>query len=200
MKIALSELKKFIREALEEKSVTTKSSKISERDNKWNFFHVSTKDLGDKFTFTPRIPKSPYEDMHGVPIEDTITKRTSWAPSIKKALEALPSEFYYREKLYVYAVENFSRALVPDFEDCPSGPEGNEYGPGFIWKKYAEEYLSDEEQEDAEIRKTSLRHCVPDSLDTQEMWSLGPVTGTKIGEIVDGKFVPKQNKTTKRKD
>lgn len=165
-------------------------------EGNWNYFHLSEKDLGDEFEFTPRLPRSPYTDMQGNVIEDMSTPRISWAISIQDAIFALNDLSV--SDAYVYAVYD-----IPEMHDCeehirsrkaPSSPD-NEYGPGFSWEKYKNYVEGTLKKKVTEKFKTKkLQGCVPDALDTHEIWSLSSITGNKIGFIKHGKFIPSESK------
>jgi hypothetical protein len=179
-------IKQYIKEVLLE------APQINELNN-WNYFHISLKDLGNNFLFTPRIPKNPYKDINDDIIEDITTKRTSWSTSINRAIYAISGDSGLIGTAYVYATNDIGNFIDPSetFYDCPSGPDGNEYGYGFIWKKYEDELKNIGQK----INKNDkLKHCVPDVVDTLEVWALQPVKGKKIGTIENGKFIPHNKK------
>jgi hypothetical protein len=158
------------------------------------FFHISSKDLGEKFTFTPRLPNAPFSNPHDLSIaEDTHTLRTSWAPSIEDAAEALQGSGVHKTNMrlldgcYVYSVANLPGKIDTEkkFNKCPSSPD-NEYGQEFSRKQYAawrglKQYSPEIEDE--------LTYCVPDAPETHELWATKPVTARKIGYIDNGKLV-----------
>lgn len=161
--------------------------------SKHKWYHLSEKDLGDKFTFTPRWPNAPYVDDNGDIIEDDFTKRSSWAPSIQKALEALPDN----GPSVVYNVYVVGRLpgdvdLADTFEDCPESPK-NPYGEDFEtikWKTWAHDvgvpFKLTEPPQDAPRRARSapkaLAKCVPDAKRTGEHWATKPVIAKRVAK------------------
>lgn len=168
--------------------ISEDASDIDKIELEWMWFHVSSKDLGDEFTFTPRIPRNPYQDINQDTIEDTRTPRTSWAPSIRKALDALGT--VYVRNAYIYAVHDLPGEvnIQDEFEECP-GNAGNEYGPDFIWKRY-EDYVEKLTKKDLgpADKADELEKCVPDVRDTEEQWATASVKGRKVGVISNGKI------------
>lgn len=156
---------------------------------KW--FHLSSKNLGDTFEFVPRIPRSPFEDNEGVVIEDTITDRTSWAPSVEKAMEAITSDGVF----HIYAVENLPGDvdLKKEIPKCTKRvgsdkmPYGYDYSfSDFVSKKYpnwpAEFDLTDKQELQLKRDfKKKLKKCVPDAEKTKEHWATKPVVAKRVG-------------------
>lgn len=177
MRISIGDLRILIKEEL---NVTS-----------GGWYHLSFKDLGDEFVFTPRIPLTPYQDIDQDVIEDDHTKRTSWAPSIHDAVKAL--EYVSgRTSVYVYYTDDLPGEvdLQQTFDDCPASPD-NDYGEKFNkknWLSYTEKHagrkLTADEIDD------EFTACVPDALATKEHWATEPVTAKKIGTYRSGKFVP----------
>lgn len=175
MRISIGQLKTLIREGAE--------------NDGW--YHLSINDLGPTFRFTPRRPRSPYVDRDDMVIEDQHTERTSWAPSIAMALQAIEAERSRIKKYYVYFTPSLPGEidLQDTFDDCPSNP-GNEYGPEFMlkpWKRWVKSTTGrDLTFDDAE---DDLATCVPDAPQTGEHWATGPVTATRLGYLSSGKLV-----------
>ncbi len=156
-----------------------------------SFVHLSIKDLGETFTFTPRNPAAPYIDIEDRTIEDDFTKRSSWAPSIVKAKEALEGLFGERKPLFVYSTDKLPGDvdLADEFDNCPNSP-GNDYGPDFLMSKWRD-YVADAPpkiQKKAVTAKGSphrvqvaFKKCVPDATRTKEHWATKPVTAKRIG-------------------
>lgn len=165
-----------------------------------NWFHLSKVDLGEEFEFTPRIPTSPFEDPNGI-IEDDVTKRTSWAPSITDAIYAIGSSARIVNNWYIYALEKLPGEvdLQDEFKKCDKrvGSPKNHYGVDFSYAEY-EDQIWDEYAKDpgrrtpaeAEAMKNRVRHdlkkCVPDANKTGEHWATKPVIARKIGTINKG--------------
>lgn len=164
------------------------------------YFHISSNDLGEEFTFTPRLPRTPmYDDDEApgpYPIEDMHTRRSSWASSIVDALRALAMDHLLVQGrgAYVYGIDKLPGEVdtYAEIDNCPHSPPDNDYDEWFSRSKYAK-WLSKEFDEN--IKPThpgiedELDHCVPDARVTHEFWATGPVTARKIGEIVDGELV-----------
>lgn len=180
------------------------------------YFHLSSKDLGPQFTFTPRLPNEPFRDDDDVPIEDFHTLRTSWAPSIEKATNALDS---LKDVMYVYYVPSLPGRvdLRKELPKCPKSPK-NPYGRDFSsrkWKEWHDPGFGDKAFPDptdkpkssfrqrivmknglADELQDELTNCVPDVVDTREVWATEPVTATKLGSLHNashlrpGRFIP----------
>ena len=162
-----------------------------------NWYHLSAKDLGEEFTFTPRIPYSPFE-AHGGVIEDDITERTSWAPSIEAALGAIGPQSHINKEWFIYAVPNLPGEvdLQDEFQSCDDrvGSPGNEYGIDWSYDKYEDQIWDDiaaspdrRTPEEANAMKSKikqdLKKCVPDAPQTGEHWATEPAVAKKIGVI-----------------
>ena len=164
---------------------------------KGGWYHLSINYLGEKFTFSPRLPNSPYVGEGGHVIEDDFTKRTSWASSIKDALNALgagPSDMY-RELHFVYHTSTLPGDvdLEDEFEHAPESP-GNKYGTDFNlekWVDWATKHTPDKKELQKKIAPpnpsvkapAALKKLVPDAPETHEHWATKPVTATLIGKI-----------------
>lgn len=164
---------------------------------KW--FHLSARNLGDKFEFTPRLPRTPYTDDQGNVIEDSITKRTSWAPSIEKAIDAIGMEGTY----YIYAVKNLPGDV--DLEDeipkCSKrvGTEKKPYNADYDYVTYVEKNMNDpdwakhitldQQRKFLKRFKKDIKNCVPDAEDTKEHWATKPVVAQLIGIYKNKKAV-----------
>lgn len=182
-------MKKLLREYVQTvlREVEEDEDAVRALENRYGVFHISSQDLGDRFTFTPRLPSTPMRDENGDVIEDMTTLRTSWAPRIWRALSALGGA--QRQTMYIYAVEKLPKQVFPsaDPDECPSSEPDNEYGPGFVWKDYqgyVEKIIKrglTQADKDRELTK-----CVPDVEETEEIWSTGPVTAQKVGIIQKG--------------
>lgn len=166
-------LREYIRQILKEDDFVTGRPK-------WiKFFHISKKDLGKEFTFTPRLPSTPAKNGSEI-IEDTITLRTSWATTIVDALEALNFDF---GDGVIYGVKNLPGDvdLENEFEKrAPkvSKPEGNWYDIGWDRKKYRKETGKDQDEVDQDLKK-----LVPDAPETHEHWATKTVTAHRVGRI-----------------
>lgn len=122
---------------------------VSQVEEIFKYFHLSAKKLnGNKpFTFTKRVPKSPFEN-DGRVIEDDFTKRISLATRIKDATDALSG--VYSDFFYVYAADVESRVgddvrAIPldlKFQICKDNldMEDNEYGQGYDFRKFLTKY------------------------------------------------------------
>jgi hypothetical protein len=173
--------------------VGRKIHEIGERPEWANFIHLSSNDLGAEFTFTPRIPRQPFQDIHGDPIEDTITKRTSWAKEPADAVDAISP--ITSATMYIYGVES-----LPGEVDCEdeydshckddleyektyhwNGGEENivKYGTGWTARDYATNAFK--EPADSDTVKDDLELCVPDAPDTNEFWATQPVNAKQVG-------------------
>src|SRR5260221_597126 len=178
MRVRLSDLKSLIVEA--------SSSELMDG----GFVHLSQTDLGPTFTFTPRRPTEPFRDINQDFIEDPITKRTSWALSIRGALDALTGMYAFHQPLYVYWTDVLPGEvdLEDEFDEYPSSPK-NKYGVGFEldkWEDYVHDMTGTEPTEDDV--NAELNNCVPDSKDTHERWALDPVEAHRVGYYMSGEF------------
>ena len=77
--------------------------KVTDIEQEFDFFHISTKKLGDTFLFTPRIPDTPFTDSYDDIIEDNFTERVSLAKTIKGCLDAINDEDV--DGYYIYAIK-----------------------------------------------------------------------------------------------
>jgi len=162
---------------------------LDKKYKNYNWYHLSQNDLGASFTFIPRIPKHPMNANGGM-IEDDFSVRTSWAPDIKSALDALYGAIGEDKVLYVYATNKLPGEVdvEKNFDDAPSSP-GNEYGEDFDVNKFVrwgkEEGLSQELLEPPEGAEAirALKGQVPDSPKTHEHWATEPVKAIKIGML-----------------
>lgn len=173
MRITVRKLKALLRET-------------NELEN-YKYYHLSGKNLGSEFTFTPRTPRFPYEDDNGDVIEDDFTPRVSWAKSIDDALKALKPN--NEGTFFVYAVDSLPGHV--DVEEAsqngPSSP-GNDYGPDFTLKKYIDWAT----ENDVEVHRkgstiVDVENCVPDAEETQEQWATEPVNARQVGIIYNSR-------------
>lgn len=154
-------------------------------------YHLSDTFLGEKVVLTPRIPRTPFEDMNGEIIEDTITPRVSLAPTLSKSFVALGREFEFDG--FVYGVPNDWEVVIPWHNDRPKSP-GNPYGPNPYGPNFTLEYYLDwlKSKKLPRPTKRDLRnlfwHLVPDAKSTKEVWSLKPVPVVLLGQIHRNKF------------
>ncbi len=188
----------------------TKWLSVERAESIFKFFHLSANFLDrEVFTFTPRIPDTPFEDDHGAIIEDDFTKRISLAPTIKDALNAIA----HNPPLYVYAVD-FKETSSDDVDvidvsqfDGPSykTPEGKEqrYNINFTLGDYIEDRGGKETvvvnpshhaignywgnsfgpKKLKKPYKDEFRYAVPDARSTHEAWSLQPITMVYLGRL-----------------
>jgi hypothetical protein len=119
---------------------------FTDLDKLFNAFHVSSELLDNKeFTFTPRVPKGPYNDINGMHIEDDFTPRVSIGPTVGMCLKALEgsSGFLYAADFKLIRTDdvelhNLGQKFFPKCVKTLSGPN-NTYGPGgFNLLKFAE--------------------------------------------------------------
>lgn len=153
-------------------------------ENEYDFFHISTTKLGNKFIFNPRIPEMPFTDDEGDIIEDNFTYRISLAKTIKNCLEAITDEEV--DGYYVYGVKidsmDFNKLLDLSNVDCPIG-----YGEDFVLR----DWLDDNNIEgkyysvgDLPIEyRDKFYGCVPDVVNTNEFWYLGDLDMEYLGEV-----------------
>jgi len=168
MFLTIAKLRSLIREGIEED---------------FKYFHLSSKDLGETFTFTPRLPRFPYVDDNQDVIEDDFTPRVSWAKSVDDALKALhPNDSGI---FYVYAVNSLPGHVDVEetSENGPSSPE-NDYGPDFVLSKY----INWATENDVEVYKKGntiidVEDCVPDAEETHEQWATKPITAKQVAII-----------------
>ena len=180
MRVTLRELRHIIREEL------------NKNYGNYRWYHLSQKDLGPSFTFTPRQPRFPQSGPHGMTIEDDFTERTSWAPNIERAIEALGASIDRTGTLYIYATNKLSGEVdvEENFLDAPASPD-NEYGEQFDVMKFmdwAEEegYPKDMLRAPPESKHSAIRALkgqVPDSPETHEHWATKPVKAKMIGTL-----------------
>jgi len=167
------------------------------------WYHLSKNDLGEEFEFTPRQTTSPYMGQDGTVIEDDFSLRTSWAPTVNKALEALEAlqDMHGRNRtLHVYYTKSLPGKvdLEKKMEKCPSSP-GNEYGEDFSTRKWRE--WVDDTGDPKQVKKTrtpaprtrssvpiAFKGCVPDADKTDEVWATKPLVAKRVGYVVAGVF------------
>ena len=166
---------------------------VNERADRWNYYHLSSKDLGETFTFTPRIPNDPYMDDDENPIEDIVTKRTSWARSLRKCWQALGNE--EGVAYYVYATDNLGSGHVDvcaEFGKCRDGL--GQYGQRYDIRWNMQDYIDSIRKNHGEtltkkqVMYGDLFRCVPDADETGEQWATTPVTAKRIGTFKNGRF------------
>ena len=174
---------------------------ISDLDNTYDYFHLSWDRYhinpdGVTFTFTPRVPDTPYGYEVGT-IEDDFTNRVSLSDSIINCLYALP-EGVGSEKWYIYGYKGDASNILDTrktFKNCPIG-----YGKDFDLNVWISSLPMDEQKEineqiskldivnisDLPIKYRNMFHgCVPDANDNVEFWSLEPITMKYLGYISD---------------
>lgn len=161
------------------------------KKQQYKYYHLSSKDLGEEFTFTPRIPRKPFENEDGDVIEDDFTPRISWARDIEGALQAIPD---LGQEFFVYATNDLPGKVdvAAQVQNCPAVKQpGNEYDEGdyFSLKKW-KDFASKIEPKVVAPAQTSkrktpigLEKCVPDAKDTKEVWATKPVTASCIGIV-----------------
>lgn len=183
IKEALTEASKKVYQEEDEVSI-----RLIERHFQW--FHLSFHDA-PTITLKLHTPLEPYYDgADGSVIEDNFTKRSSVAPSIKKALEALQSERSYT--IYVGDIKGWGGDdmnpvnLAAKHKDCPKS-KGNPYNTEFSYKQWFDSLPEDEQVKvDRHERNTGnlppdFEGCVPDAKQTKEHWLLEPDTLINIG-------------------
>lgn len=170
----------------------------------FKYFHISISELNrdQPFTFTPRVPSSPYGDINGNTIEDDFTNRVSLAPSVDKAIEALeldPSEVGDYE---LYAIDFLeinddnikSVDLKAHLNKCPHTSD-MPYNSNFSMKKW----LLDKGENIPKIKnrigvgpsnlpekwKNQFYGCVPDAGKTSELWAVYPIKMYHIGRLLN---------------
>jgi len=151
IKIKLTESKKLKKSYEDDEFDISDVDKIpvSEVEEIFKYFHLSTKKLNDDepFTFNPRVPKNTFEN-DGRVIEDNFTKRISLATRIKDAADSLSG--VYSNFYYVYAADVESRVgddvkAIPldiKFQICKKNldMEDNEYGQEYDFRKFLRQY------------------------------------------------------------
>lgn len=174
----------------------------------FDYFHLSAHKLSkdDSFTFTPRLPRHPYEDDEGNIIEDDFTKRVSVAKTIDDALTSIEGQTKPGEWLFVYAGVGTPDAEAKQ-EDCPE-LEDMEYSIIFRMSDWLEGKLEAGEIKapaNASVRKwldtpkrqrgkitpsglpiylgQEFEYCVPDADETRESWLSSPRELVFIGEL-----------------
>lgn len=192
MQISVKQLKSIVRRVLKEDA-------RGELPKGW--YHLSKNDLGDEFEFTPRQTSSPYMGQDGAVIEDDFTLRTSWAPSVSKAIAALQDLHGVRATLHVYYTKSLPGKvdLEKKMEKCPSSP-GNDYGEDFSTTKWRD-WLDNDDVDPKVVKKArttapntkwrvpvAFKGCVPDADKTDEAWATKPVIAKRIGSMYGGLF------------
>ena len=163
--------------------------KVTDIEQEFDFFHISTKKLGDTFLFTPRIPDTPFTDSYDDIIEDNFTERVSLAKTIKGCLDAINDEDV--DGYYIYAIKKQDMDLkyLVDLskKETPIG-----YGVDFKLSSYTlinnkgNMYNSPKDLP-YDLRK-QFYGCVPDCNITGEYWYLNHIKMEYIGEIMPWKY------------
>lgn len=177
---------------------------IKKLESVFNWFHLSLRKLGrgDYYNFKPIIPKAPWD-----PIEDDFTKRTSLAPTIRKAAKAISNDF--RDHIYAADIKGYGGDdvetfdLASNFQNCPKSPS-NRYGEKFNMDRWLQHQyknnpnLSTREKRvigdwiaswrtptprnlPAQLRQ-QFQGCVPDAKKTQEVWATEPTLFIRVAE------------------
>jgi hypothetical protein len=208
-------LKEFIKEVILKEDEYPEDYSFKEGDqinptilnDYFKFFHISEKNLGDVFTFTPRVPFSPFS-ADGYVIEDNFTNRISLAPSYENALIGEERPFIYAGDLKLISSDNIKTIdLKQNLDKCPSSP-GNQYGYYFKMEPWKEFILNNmEDKDDPQIRgiekaaspkelpepyKDQFKGCVPDAGKTDEKWAVEP---TKLHLVAMWKPGPSYKKS-----
>ena len=148
----------------------------------WSTFHVSKRDLGENFTFTPRIP----ENTDELDSEDFTTPRVCVSGSLDDAMAGLfgelPKKYLPQPEVFVYATKSSPDLYVPNSDGKPEDMPGNPFNIWWSWKKYAESKNLDPNRHSKDHGET-VEGCAPDAQITGELWSLKPITMKKIGRI-----------------
>jgi len=172
---------------------------VQELDGIYDYFHLSwdryyINSDNKTFTFTPRVPESPYGFQTGTR-EDDFTKRISLSDSIINCLNALPEAGGY-ETWYIYGYKGDIPNIIDTketFKNCPIG-----YGISFKLEEWITTLSTKEQMEinsviggldtvdisDLPIKYRDMFYaCVPDANDNVEYWSLIPITMEYLGYI-----------------
>lgn len=184
MRLTIRSLKKLINEAL-----------TSTSDLGYRFYHLSKRDLGPEFEFTPRIPVHPLTDENDDVIEDDFTLRTSWAQSVDEALTSLDS---HGQLHFIYAVNDLPGEVSTEMtqSDCPRSPD-NYYDEHFSKQAWIDWVEENDPNAEETLRcpprpSTSdvplvFKNCVPDAHETREFWATQPVVAKRIGYVKNNK-------------
>ena len=187
----------FSEASLQHPELSGKTATIDEVQGHFAHFHLSSKFLGEPtFTFNPKIPRYPFEDIDGNVIEDDFTKRISLAADIEDARDAVIEQG--GTCFYVYGIQEDTNieSVIDNRPDCPTIPP-NEYNTKFRIKKWLRnnhpDVLNSFNLKD-QIKPSSLpkelkdkfQGCVPDSNKTYEEWSRQPLQMIFIGTIGEG--------------
>lgn len=163
-------LKQLIREMIYDERVAIKAVPYAEIEKKFNAFHLTTANLGEKFTPRLKPPLNPYEDAFGDVIEDAVTDRMSIAKTIKGCLKGIQGISFTNPETQYYVYAANIKTFKPIGRWCPSSPN-NKYGPDFTWKKYEDWWDKNKKDDDEDLYKSdAIRNCVPDAKETGEKW------------------------------
>lgn len=206
-------IKYFILESLSGSEYYELFSTNNRRTNsllgKFDVFHLSSRYLGDEFTFTPRIPRHPYVDVNQHIIEDDITPRVSLAKSVYMALSALQDNSDTGD-YFIYAAKftDSIESTKDNINFCPES-ENNSYGIYFKMKDWLiDKLVPSSKKDDEEYVETvsdkidskkfspqrlnkelegrlgdEFEGCVPDAIETDELWSTKPIKMLCVGYI-----------------
>lgn len=171
---------------------------IETLDSLYDYFHLSWDRFninsdGKTFTFTPRVPETPFNYEIGT-TEDDFTKRVSMSDSIKNCLYALPED--EDGTWYIYGYKGDESKIIDtkeSFKNCPVG-----YGKDFKFEEWISTLSPIEQDEinkhikdldkvdtsDLPIKYRDMFYaCVPDANENVEFWSLNPITMDFLGYI-----------------
>jgi len=152
-----------------------------------NFVHLTDKYLGETVTLKPNLPREPFEDEFGNPIEDTSTPRVSFADSLDSALLALKGYAPY-EVYYIYGTDKLNGRFVPkSLEDTDNAVDVIKR-KGLLPKGF------DQKEENLILAVGRDRYrkafigIVPDSDTTGEIWAKKPTKVKYIGKLIFNKI------------
>ncbi len=173
-------LREYIRSALQEADRLS-LSEMSNPPGGWNFFHITHKNLGKSFVFSPRIPTW----VKDCQAEDFTTPRVCLATSVESAVRGKfgsnePHHFGQPE-MFVYASKHLPQMLVPKDGDDLSAPD-NEWGNDWSYELFAEKHGLDP-SDDGQHAELVRGRVSDDPRVSREVWSLAPTKMMLVGRI-----------------
>jgi hypothetical protein len=149
--------------------------------NSYSLFHITHKNLGKNFTFTPYIPIwTQYCDA-----EDFTTPRISLSDSIDNAIlgkfGSISPNNFGQDEMFVYATNNKQNTIIPQSGQSLSTPNNN-WGPDWQYKLYALEHDLDQNNKQLHAKIVQGK-IVEKTNDIKEIWSLKPIQMKLIGRL-----------------
>lgn len=151
-------------------------------DGKYPAFHLSGR--SDIEVLEPRIPRLRFMDVDGFEIEDSVTPRVCFGPTVEECAQALG----YGHDCYIYVPVDSTELTDPMSKANP--PDG--FGPDFTWEVFLRNSGIETYDQGLALSKQLLQFCVPDLDETGELWALTPVKVRCVGKIVEINYTSRE--------